>query len=236
MKTIYEDRSKELVKKNAEIYNNIEAVRNVVEKTGGTSHRKERYKKEFEKIDQFFQQFNMPKESTALDIGCSGGRYIQLLIMNNLKPYGIDTSKVALNYANSIYQQKAEFINASATDLPFKENAFDAVLCIELLHHLDDDNMEKTIENISTLIKPGGIFICDVRNSLNPLLWYYYRKRDGKYLTLKTRSLFKMIEILKKNDLKVFHKESLFSPITLFAPYVILFCKYEPNKNVRNKH
>ncbi len=177
----------------------------------------------------------MPKGSTALDIGCSGGRYIQLLLMNNFKPYGIDTSKVALNYANSIFQEKAEFINASATDLPFKENAFDAVLCIELLHHLDDGNMEKSIKSISTLIKPGGIFICDVRNSLNPILWYSYRKRDGKYFTLKTRSLFKMIEILKKNDFRVFHEESLFSPITLFAPYVIFFCKYEPSQTGGNK-
>ena len=117
----------------------------------------------------------------------------------------------ALRYADSLFGQNAVFSNASATHLPFKEDVFDIVLCVELLHHFDDCYLEKILGGISYLIKPGGTLICDVRNSLNPVLWHSYRKRDGRHFTLKTRSIFKMVKILKKCGFEVIynpiHKE-----------------------------
>jgi len=98
-------------------------------------------------------------------------------------------------------------------------------LCIELMHHFNDYFLEIILEEVSRVMKNGGILICDLRNSLNPVMWYSYRKRDGKHFTLKTRTLFKMVKLLEKYDFVVAQKESLFFPVTAFAPYVMLFCK-----------
>lgn len=222
------------IKRNADRYDNIESAKRFLEGIAGTSHRAARHKKECDAVSQFLQHPHISANNTVLDIGCSGGRYIQLFITNGFRPCGVDTSMVALQYANSLFGQNAVFSNASATHLPFKEDVFDIVLCVELLHHFDDYYLEKILGGISYLIKPGGTLICDVRNSLNPVLWHSYRKRDGRHFTLKTRSIFKMIKILKKCGFEVLYKKSLFFPISIFAPYVILFCKYGQNKKVLN--
>ncbi|VVB54066.1 Ubiquinone biosynthesis O-methyltransferase [uncultured archaeon] len=219
------DRLKKTIKK----FDTIENARNFLNgKGGGTPHRIERLNKQYKAVSTFFQTYGISENSNALDIGCSSGRYIKLFLANGFKSYGIDTSEVAIKYANSFFDQKAVFINSSATHLPFKERTFDVVLCIELMHLFDDKYMEETIKNASLLIRPGGIFICDFRNSLNPIMWYSYKIRDGKHFNLKTRSMFKMINILKKYGFTICHIESLYFPISLFAPYEILFSKYEP--------
>ena len=222
------------IKKNADRYDNIETAKRYLEGTAATSHRAARRKKEFDAVSQFLQHSCISANSTVLDIGCSGGRYIQLFITNGFRPCGVDTSMTALRYADSLFGQNALFSSASATHLPFKEDVFDIVLCIELLHHFDDCYLEKILEDISYLIKPGGTLIFDVRNSLNPVLWHSYRKRDGRHFTLKTRSIFKMVKILKKYGFEVLYTKSLFFPISIFAPYVMLFCKYSQNKKMLN--
>ena len=222
------------IKRNADSYDNIESAKRFLEGIAGTSHRVSRHKKEYDAVSQFLHHLYISANNTVLDIGCSGGRYIQLLIANGFRPCGIDTSTTAIRYADSLFGQNAMFSTASATHLPFKEDVFDIVLCIELLHHFDDCYLEKILEDISYLIKPGGTLICDVRNSLNPVLWHSYRKRDGRHFTLKTRSIFKMVKILKKCGFEVLYKKSLFFPISIFAPYVILFCKYGPEKKMLN--
>ncbi|VUT26074.1 MAG: bifunctional 3-demethylubiquinone-9 3-methyltransferase/ 2-octaprenyl-6-hydroxy phenol methylase [Candidatus Methanolliviera sp. GoM_oil] len=220
------------IKRNADRYDNIESAKRFLEGIAGTSHRAARHKKEYDAVSQFLQHPYVSTNNAVLDIGCSGGRYIQLFITNGFRPCGVDTSMTALRYANSLFGQSAVFSNASATHLPFKEDVFDIVLCVELLHHFDDCYLEKILGEISYLIKPGGTLICDVRNSLNPVLWHSYRKRDGRHFTLKTRSIFKMIKILKKCGFEVLYRKSLFFPISIFAPYVILFCKYGPDRKV----
>ena len=224
--------SMNVIKRNADSYNTIESAKRYLKGTAATSHRVSRHKKEYDAVSQFLHHLYISANNTVLDIGCSGGRYIQLLIANGFRPCGIDTSTTAIRYADSLFGQNAMFSTASATHLPFKEDVFDIVLCIELLHHFDDCYLEKILGEISYLIKPGGTLICDVRNSLNPVLWHSYRKRDDRHFTLKTRNIFRMVKILKKWGFEVLHKKGLFFPISIFAPYVILFCKYGPDKNV----
>jgi len=222
----------DVIKRNADSYDTIESAKRYLGGTAATSHRVARHKKDFDAVSQFLQHSHISSNSTVLDIGCSGGRYIQLFTANGFRPCGMDTSRVALQYANSLFGQNAMFVNASVTHFPFREDAFDIVLCIGLLHHFDDSYLEKILEDVSYLIKPGGTLICDRRNSLNPVAWYSFRKRDGRHFTLKTRSILRMIKILRKHGFTVFRKKSHFFPISLFAPYVIFFCKYDLDKKV----
>lgn len=182
------------------------------------SHRTSRLRKEFE----FVEDLNL-KNETILDVGCSGGKFSRLL-MNENRVFSIDTSICALKYAKSRLNN-ASLIQASITHLPFKKEMFTTVLCIELLHHLDDEILNISLKEIGRVTIPDGNFICDLRNSLNPIMWYSYRKRDGKHFPLKTRNVLRFLFLLKKYSFSVIQRKGLFIPNYFLAPDVTLISK-----------
>jgi SAM-dependent methyltransferase len=163
------------------------------------------------------------KEPLALDIGIGGGRYTMYSVNNGIDAIGIDTGINPLKYASE--RINAAFIRASVTDLPFKKASFDLVICIELLHHFGDEVLEKALEEISDVIKPGGIFVFDVKNKLNPVMWYKYKKGNSVEFTLKARTTKQMAKLAEKHGFEVIKRRGILFPITLFAPYVVFFVK-----------
>lgn len=73
------------------------------------------------------------------------------------------------------------------------------------------------------LFKPGGIFVFDVKNKLNPYLWHRYKKRNRVKFTLKARTTKQMAKLVKKHGFEVIKKKGIYLPITLFAPFVVVF-------------
>ena len=204
-------------------YDNSESAKRFYYGIGGTPHRTKRLNREYKIVNEFVGDL-ADKNILALDIGCSGGRYVEALTRNGIRTYGIDTSFVALKFAKTKINE-AFFIQANAIHLPFKNECFDLVLCIELLHHFDGSFLEIILDEISRVTKPGGILISDLRNSLNPVMWYSYHKRDGKHFTLKTRTLLKMRKLLREHGFVVLHSKGIFFSIPILAPYVMLFCE-----------
>jgi len=151
---------------------------------------------------------------------------MQALLDRGFDSHGLDTGMIPLLYAKTKIGG-ANLYQASITDLPFKEETFDLVLCIELLHHLTDDVLKNAVAQISGVTKSGGFFIFDVKNNLNPYLQYRYRKRDNitRALTLKARSVNEMTSLVEGAGFKAINKKGIFSPITLLAPIVIVFCE-----------
>ena len=174
-----------------------------------------------------FSNLNLGKlpsnKPTALDIGIGGGRYTMYLVNNGIDTTGIDTGIHPLKYASE--QVDAKFIRASVTDLPFKKASFDLVVCIELLHHFEDEVFERVLEGISDVIKPGGIFVFDVKNKINPVMWYMYKKENNVKFTLKARTTREMIKFVEKCGFEVIKKKGILFPIAMFAPFVVAFAK-----------
>jgi SAM-dependent methyltransferase len=48
------------------------------------------------------------------------------------------------------------FLRASAAEIPFKDQSFDAVLSVIVLHHLEDNQWRKAFSKIVRVTKPGG--------------------------------------------------------------------------------
>ena len=168
--------------------------------------------------------FDFPSNKpVALDIGCSSGRYTMGLKNKGFDAVGIDTAIIPLKYATE--RIDGMFIRASVTELPFKKAGFDLVICIELLHHFEDDILEEVLEEISEVVKPEGIFVFDVKNKLNPFVWKRYKKRNGVRITLKCRTVRMMTKNLEKMGFEVMKKKGISFPVTLFAPYVIVFAR-----------
>ena len=165
---------------------------------------------------------NSPK---ALDIGIGGGRYTMYLVNNGIDAVGIDTGINLLKYASE--RIDAKFIRASVIDLPLKKESFDLVICIELLHHFENEVLEEVLGEINGVIKPGGIFVFDVKNKLNPYLWHRYKKHDRVKFTLKARTTKQMTKLVKKQGFEVITRKGIYLPIALFAPFVVIFARKE---------
>jgi SAM-dependent methyltransferase len=93
-----------------------------------------------------------------LDIGCGTGMMMQAMESHG-RTYGLEVSPDAIRLSKQRGLHRIVRSNAG-TDLPFKNAAFDAVTCLDVLEHLDDDR--NLIKEIFRVVKPGGYVIVTV--------------------------------------------------------------------------
>jgi len=88
---------------------------------------------------------------TMLDVGCGNGSFVNFLINGSPnrfnKVVGIDSSKEAVKYV------KTEKIDGAIDDLPFKDESFDLVTCLEVLEHLPQKDFKKGISELQRVSK-----------------------------------------------------------------------------------
>lgn len=98
-------------------------------------------------------------EMSICEIGIGDGHLLRLLNRFRSKCTGIDISNYLVKNLGTIFEDEGLEISLLQHDIsePIDlENAFDAVFCLDLLEHIE--NLEKAIENIKKILKPGGAF------------------------------------------------------------------------------
>jgi ubiquinone/menaquinone biosynthesis C-methylase UbiE len=118
---------------------------------------------------RFASQFT--KNRMVLDIACgSGYGSAYLLVKGAREVVGCDISKEAIAEAVRFYKKSnLHFIVASATYLPFRDSTFDAIVSIETIEHISDD--EKFLTECKRALKKGSIFICSTPNRIATLTY-----------------------------------------------------------------
>ena len=122
------------------------------------------------------------KKKDVLDIGCGGGLISELLAKKNGNVTGIDENIYNIKQAREhakIGSIKINYKNQSL-DTFYKKNKkkYDLILCLEVLEHVND--VKKTLDKISELMKPGGTLILSTINrNLKSLL---FAKIFGEYV------------------------------------------------------
>ena len=121
---------------------------------------------EIEKADEFnpFAASLLPKDENAkiLDLGCGTGLELEFYFPLNpaAKITGIDLSKGMLNAMREKFPYKnISLICGSYFDVPFGENAFDAAVSVESLHHFTAEEKRPLYEKLYRALKKGGYFI-----------------------------------------------------------------------------
>ena len=75
----------------------------------------------------------------VLDVGCGTGYGTAEFSRTAAKAVGLDISRDALDYARLHYPlENVRFLQASCTDMPFREGSFDLVVAFEVIEHLGD--------------------------------------------------------------------------------------------------
>jgi SAM-dependent methyltransferase len=105
----------------------------------------------------FLDWLALPKGLTWLDVGCGNGAFTETLIAKNApdKVIGIDPSEGQLAYARTRHGTKlAIFQKASAQDLPFPDNSFDAAVMPLVISFVPDP--VKAVGEMKRVVRPGG--------------------------------------------------------------------------------
>ena len=100
------------------------------------------------------------KKIKILDVGCALGDFTKRVWLLDQKNeiFGIDISENAIARVSKEYPNM-KFRVASLPTLPFNENSFDLILCVEVLYYLNPEDRIKSLENIKRVLKPGGYFL-----------------------------------------------------------------------------
>ena len=111
-----------------------------------------------------FNKLNLQENDLLLDMGCGEGRHtIGAYIEKSINSFGFDLSYKDLRIAQerlndfdtSNKKEICQFGVGDIDTLPFKNNSYDAVICSEVLEHVDSP--EDSIKELIRVLKPGGI-------------------------------------------------------------------------------
>jgi ubiquinone/menaquinone biosynthesis C-methylase UbiE len=104
-----------------------------------------------------------PIGNKVLDLGTSVGTYAYEFAARDYNVTGIDLSKSAISIAEDIakaYNKDIRYVIGDVTDRNnFSSSEFDIIYAGDIIEHLLDDALLKTVENCFYWSKPGGYFI-----------------------------------------------------------------------------
>lgn len=86
-----------------------------------------------------------------LDVGGGTGNYAAALAGEGWQPVVLDRSREMLAQAAA---KRLETVRGDATELPFAEHSFDAVMLVSMLHHVGD--RRRALAEARRVLRPGG--------------------------------------------------------------------------------
>ncbi len=134
-----------------------------------------------------------------LDVGCGQGRHLLEMSRSPGLQIGVDWARRDLHKAAYWYHLmhrdgevngRVYFLQGDAPRLPFKDGAFDRVLCTEVMEHVSDDRA--VLRELVRVLRPGGVLAISVPDEYSErILWRIspqYRNWPGGHVRIYRRS------------------------------------------------
>jgi len=115
------------------------------------------------RLNYLLKSLSPLKNKRILEIGCGKGRFSDQISLNHARCFGIDVSENFLQIAKN--KNQGTFLKSSATNLPFKNNSFDAAFAVEVIEHIP--GLEKLVIEANSALKPQGQLVIVDRNILS---------------------------------------------------------------------
>jgi SAM-dependent methyltransferase len=176
--------------------------------------------------------------SKILDLGCGTGRHTCAVArLKQVTTIGLDISRADALEAKKrlLYEQELGvqgggawgILVADVTALPFKDDAFDCVICSEVLEHIH--RQDAAVEEATRVVKPGKDLVVSVPRFLpERICWAlsadYHKANNGHIRIYKKKEL---LELLEQAGLK---KWALHSAHSFHTPFWWLKCLVGPER------
>jgi 2-polyprenyl-3-methyl-5-hydroxy-6-metoxy-1,4-benzoquinol methylase len=95
----------------------------------------------------------IPKDSAILDLGCGEGHLVEKYRKLGYNIIGLD-----LNYSSDFVKK------GDIRDTPFENGAFDVILCLDVLEHLNFLDQDTSLKEIHRILKTEGIALLALPN------------------------------------------------------------------------
>lgn len=144
-------------------------------------------------IEERLIKHGLAADAKILDVGCGAGLATNPLAKKGYRVTGVDLAEGALDEAKKRDEtHSVSYICADALKLPFAEESFDSVICLDFLEHVE--NPKEVVKEISRVLKPTGLFF-----------YHTFSKNFLSYLVV-----IKGVEWFVKNTPKDMHVYDLF--------------------------
>lgn len=128
-----------------------------------------------------FAYFNAPHLNTikVLDVGCGKGRFIRALKHKDYDIYGIDPTPSFFDHCVKTISRQ-NFRLGSATKLPYADETFDFVYCIEVLEHIP--HYKLALAEMQRVLKKDGYLLVIEKSKYCPqALVKWFQEKTNTY-------------------------------------------------------
>lgn len=173
-----------------------------------------------------FDRLQLKQGERVLDAGCGAGRHVcEAFRIGGVQVVGIDliwedlcktaTMLYLMHRENGTGSAGCLIAKADVTLLPFQEGAFDAVICSEVLEHIEDNRA--AVRELMRVLKPGGRLVVTVpRYWPERICWAlsadYHNEPGGHIRIYKKKELRALMEAAGAACEEVRYKHGLHSP------------------------
>lgn len=149
-------------------------------------------------FDLDFLKKYLAEDDIILDVGCGWGRLYQVFEGIKIDYTGLDQSVEMLNIARKKFPL-GRFVIGEMRNLPFKDQEFSKVFCIQTFHHLlDKKSMITALKEMKRVLKDDGRLIVTNWNFMGD--WKKGKIKEGGYVDIGDNNL---LVPWKNNDGKV---------------------------------
>jgi len=147
----------------------------------------------------------------VIDLGCGTGRHVLELSKTPSDIIGADISRNDIRagrYLLEIMRRRDEvrarvhWLQTAGERLPFKDGAFDRVICTETLEHVDDEHV--LARELARVLKPGGILAISVPDEYSEKVFWKlsknYRTHAGGHVRIFGRS--EIVRLMRTSGLE----------------------------------
>jgi SAM-dependent methyltransferase len=103
-----------------------------------------------------------------LDAGCGNDELSVNIDVMGAERIGIDISLANIRSSKRV-SKAADYVLADLTKLPFKDNSFNGVICINVIEHIEDKALASS--ELARATKKGGFFVGCTTSLVSPVLW-----------------------------------------------------------------
>jgi 2-polyprenyl-3-methyl-5-hydroxy-6-metoxy-1,4-benzoquinol methylase len=142
----------------------------------------------------------------VLDFGCGPGYLVQQMLDNQISCEGVDFSKDSIIAVNARFKDNPLWKEAkvySNGQLPYPDDSFDLILCIETIEHLRDNDLDTIFSEFHRVLKPktGQLFITTPNNedlSMSMVFCPHCQQVFHKFQHIRSFSQVSLCELMEK--------------------------------------